>query len=225
MEIWIFWVLFLACAALAVFWVLRIERVRLAAHVKDCQAAAARMSASYQADAPEPLIAKIKGFDLTYSDGEVLRNAIRDVFVQRSPAGDLYCFLHEHRGSMPGGVSGSGHRETVGCLVSKRIQFPRFRLAPERTVEKLAALVGVKGVDFDAHPAFSRSYFLNASDDTAVRRLFDASLLDFFSRHPGFHVEGNVDTLVLYRFNKSMSVGELPDFFELVRRISTLFNS
>lgn len=224
MEIWMFWVLFLACAILAAFWMLGIERARVAAHVKDCQVAAARMGASYESEAPETLLTRIKGFDLTYSDGARLRNGVRDVFAQKSPAGDLYCFLHEHRGSMPGGVSGAGHRETVGCLVSTRLKLPRFRLGPERAIEKLASMFGMKDVDFDSHPAFSRSYFLNTDDETAVRELFDSRLLDFFDRQPGFHVEGNADTLVVYRFNKSMSLGELPDFFELVRRISALFN-
>jgi hypothetical protein len=220
---WIFWVLFAVAAVLLIFWMLRIERVRLATHVKECRAAAAKMGLSYEYAVPDTLVAKIKGFDLTYSDGDSLRNGIRDIFAERSPTEDMYFFLHEHRGSMPGGVGGTGHRETVGCLVSKRLRLPHFRLSPERPIEKIASTLGARDVDFESHPAFSRSYFLNTNDETAVRALFDSTVLDFFYSHPGFHVEGNADTLVIYQFNRSMSVNELPAFLETVRRMSDLF--
>jgi hypothetical protein len=220
---WIFWFLFLVAAVLLVLWMLSIERGRLATHVKECRAAAAKMGVSYEYDPPDTLIAKIKGFDLTYSDGDSLRSGIRDVFIERRPTEDLYFFLHEHRGSMPGGVGGTGHRETVGCLVSKRLRLPRFRLSPERAIEKIASTFGARDIDFESHPAFSRSYFLNTNDETAVRGLFDSTILDFFDRHHGFHVEGNVDTLVIYRFNQSMSLNELPDFIETIKRMSDLF--
>ncbi len=220
---WIFWVLFFIAAILLVFWMLRIERLRSATHVKECRAVAAKMGVSYEYDAPDALVAKIKGFDLTYSDGDTIRKGIRDIFAQRSSTEDLYLFLHEHRGSMPGGVGGTGHRETVGCLVSKRLRLPRFRLSPERPIEKIASIFGAQDVDFDSHPAFSRSYFLNTNDEATVRSLFDSTVLDFFDRHTGFNVEGNADTLVIYQFNKSMSVNELPAFHETVKQIADLF--
>jgi hypothetical protein len=220
---WLFWVLFAVAAVLLVFWMLRIERVRMATHVKECRAAAARMGVSYEDTVPDTLVEKIKGFDLTYSDGGALRNGIRDIFVERSPTEDTYFFLHEHRGSMPGGVGGTGHRETVGCVVSKRLRLPRFRLGPERPIERIASTFGARDVDFESHPAFSRSYFLNTNDEAAVRGLFDSTVLDFFDKHPGLHVEGSADTLVIYQFNKSMSVNELPGFIETVRRTSDLF--
>lgn len=220
---WIFWGLFFIAAILLVFWMLRIERVRLATHVKHCREAAAKMGVAYEYDAPDTLVAKIKGFDLTYSDGDRLRNGIRDVFSRISSTENLYLFLHQHRGSMPGAVGGTGHRETVGCLVSKRLRLPRFRLSPERPIEKIASMLGAQDVDFDSHPAFSRSYYLNTNDETAVRGLFDPTVLGFFERHPGFHVEGNADTLVIYQFNKSLSVIELPEFLETTDQISDLF--
>jgi hypothetical protein len=223
MEMWVFWVPFSIIAILLVSWMVRIERERNATHIKECQDAAIRLGASYEYNAPDTLIVKIRGLELTYSDGNSLRNAVRDVFTQRSAAETLYVFLHEHRGSKPGGVGGSVHRETVGCLVSTRLQLPPFRLSPERAIEKIATMLGARDIDFSSHPGFSRSYFLVAQNETAARNLFDSAVLDYFDRNPGFHVEGNGDTLVIYRFDRTVAINELQKFFDTVRQASVLF--
>ena len=66
----------------------------------------------------------------------------------------------------------------------------------------------MQDIDFDTHPAFSASYFLNAQDDAAARALFRREVLDYFERHPGLHVEGNGDTLLLYRSGRMLGPEE-----------------
>jgi len=220
---WVFWVLFFVVAIVLIVGMVRTERRRLESHVKECQVVAAKMGISFEYDVPDALVSKVKGFDLTYSDGDRLPQAVRDVFSQRSPEEDLYVFLHEHHSDKAGGVGGWWHRETVACLVSPRLQLSRFRLSPERAVERVASMFGILDVDFDSHPGFSRSYFLNAKDEAAIRSLFDWKVLTFFENHPGFHVEGNGDTLIIYQFNKPITLKELPHFLKIVNEIADLF--
>src|SRR5918996_5567489 len=98
---WGFWVLFVVVAALLVLVMVKVERRRLSAHVAEHQAAASKIGAAYSYDAPEALLSKVKGFDLTFADGASLPNSLRDVFTRTAVTADIYVFLHEHHGSWP----------------------------------------------------------------------------------------------------------------------------
>jgi hypothetical protein len=220
---WVFWVLFGLAAIVLVLRMVKVERARLDTHVTRCEAAAKRIGAGFEPRASEGLIAKISGFDLTYADGAMLPQRVRDVFRRRSAHADLQVFLHEYRSASPEG-GGGARRSTVGCFVSPSLHLPPFRLSPERTIERIAARAGMRDIDFDTHPGFSASYFLNAQDDAAARALFRREVLDYFERHPELHVEGNGDTLLLYRLGHTLEPEELSAFFETLEELAQLFS-
>lgn len=223
---WAFWVVFGVVALVLVLAMVKIERRRLDAHVGACHAAAAKIGASYSHEAPEGLLPKVEGFDLTYADANRLPQSLRDVFTVRDAARTLHIFLHEHRGTLPAGTGAAGamtQRETVACVVSPRLRLPRFRLSPRRLAEKIASLVGFRDVDFDSHPHFSRLYFLNTEDEGAVRRLFQPSALNFFENHPGLHVEGRGDTLLVYRQGQTVPLDDLPQALRTAETVAGFF--
>ncbi len=219
---WVFWILFGVAAIVLVLRMVKVERARLDTHVTRCKAAAKTMGVEFEPGASEALIAKISGFDLTYADGAMLPQRLREVFRRRTAQAELQIFLHEYRSSSPAG-GGAARRSSAGCIVSPTLHLPRFRLSPERTVERIAAHIGMRDIDFDTHPDFSASYFLNAQDDAAARALFRREVLDYFERHPGLHVEGNGDTLLLYRPGQTLDPEELSAFFKTLEELAQLF--
>ena len=219
---WVFWALFGVIAIVLILWMVKIERARLGTHVARCKAAAEKMGVSYESRASEGLVVKLRGFDLTYADGAMLIQRIRDIFSRRTARDETHVFLHEYRSSSPHS-GGATRRETAACVTSPSQRLPRFRLSPERRIEKAAAAAGMRDIDFDSHPGFSSAYFLNGEDEAATRALFDREALDFFEAHSGLYVEGNGDTLLVYRPGKTLELEGLPGFFRSVDDIARLF--
>ena len=50
---------------------------------------------------------------------------------------------------------------------------------------KLCEMLGLKDIDFDSHPQFSKDYLLKGADEAAVRRCFHPAVLTFFEQHTG----------------------------------------
>jgi hypothetical protein len=221
LPLWVFWALFGIAAMVLILWMVKKERARLDTHLERCKAAAEAMGASYEQRASERLLTKVRGFDLTYADGVMLPERIRDVFGRARPEGEAYVFLHEHRSGRPEG-GGATQRATAGCVLSPRLRLPRFRLCPERKIERLASAVGMRDVDFDTHAGFSASYFLNTRDEADIRALFGRRVLDFFENNPGLYVEGNAETLLIYRPSQVLELKELPRFFGTIEEIARL---
>jgi hypothetical protein len=223
--VWVFWILFGVVAAALVLVMVKLEWRRRQAHVAEWQATAERLGAAYSYDPPGELLPRIEGFDLTFADGASLPRNVRDVIRLQRGERTMYVFLHEHRGHIAGEAAGGAHRETVGCFVSPALRLPRFRLSPERPLEKIASALGLRDIDFASHPGFSRSYYLNSEDEAAVRRLFSTEVLRFFENHPGWQVEGRGDTLVIYRFRSSVAADGLPGFTRSVEAVARAFGA
>lgn len=219
---WVFWTLFGIVAVALILRMVKLERTRLDTHVARCKAAAEAMGVSYEQRLAKPLVERLEGFDLTHADGAMIAERMRDLFTRRHGDGKVHVFLHEHRSGNPEG-GGATQRVTAGCVISARIQVPRFRLCPERGIEKLAAALGMRDVDFDTHPRFSASYFLSTQDEARIRPLFRPDVLAFFESHPGMYVEGIGDMLLIYRPGEALELEELPRLFGTVEQVARLF--
>jgi hypothetical protein len=223
--VWAFWLAFGVIAAALLLAMVRVERRRLARHVEAGEATARKLGATYSYRAPDELLRGLEGFDLTFADGARLPRSVRDVLTFKADQLSEQVFLHEHRGTLPAGTGAAGamtHRETVAYVTSPSWALPRFRLSPERPLERLVSVLGLRDIDFASHPGFSGSYYLN-SDNEGVRRLFGSNALDYFESHPGWHVEGRGNALLIYRFGKAAALEELPEFLRAAREISGLF--
>jgi hypothetical protein len=218
---WVFWALFSVVAIVLILHMVKVERTRFDTHVTRCKAAADRLGVSYEQHAPQSLVTKLAGFDLTYADGAMIAERIRDVFTRARGDGNVHVFLHEFRSGAPQG-GGATQRVTAGCIVSRDLRVPRFRLCPERGIEKLAAAVGMRDVDFDTHARFSASYFLNTADEAGTRALFRPEVLEFFENRPGMYVEGHGDMLLVYRNGEVLEPEELPRIFGTLDEVAQL---
>ncbi|HXE75043.1 MAG TPA: hypothetical protein VNN18_05315 [Candidatus Xenobia bacterium] len=121
---------------------------------------------------------------------------------------------------------GSGKQartQTVACFRLAGQRLPRFELSPESFIVRIATKLGMKDIDFEASPEFSRSYLLRGADEAAVRAVFHPGLLMFFEQHTGWCVEGEGEWLAVYHDMQTVPPAKLRTFLEETSQVATGF--
>ncbi|MFO0947210.1 MAG: hypothetical protein U1D30_14915 [Planctomycetota bacterium] len=116
-------------------------------------------------------------------------------------------------------VTGSGknattHKTTALLIRSPSLMLPRFTLKPENFFHRIGTFFGLKDINFEEHPEFSRKYLLKGKNEEAVRALFVPSRLEFFEGTNGTYVEGDGDQLVFCRPGERVDPDKLRSFLE-----------
>ena len=121
---------------------------------------------------------------------------------------------------------GSGKQartQTVACFRLAGKRWPRFEMRPESFIHRIATRLGMKDIDFEASPEFSRSYLLRGADEAAVRAVFHPGLLMFFEQHKGWCVEGEGEWLAVYHAVQVIPPAKLRGFLEETTPIAAAF--
>lgn len=121
---------------------------------------------------------------------------------------------------------GSGKQartQTVACIRLAGKRLPRFEMRPENVLDRIGTLFGMKDIDFEMNPVFSKSYLLRGAEEPAVRALFHPGLLMFFEQHKGWCVEGEGEWLGVYRAVQIVSPAKLRTFLEEATQVATAF--
>jgi hypothetical protein len=98
--------------------------------------------------------------------------------------------------------------QTVVTFRFPGLALPGFEVSRTGLVQRIAAAMGQRDIDFESHPGFSQRFRTRADDESAVRRLFKPEVLDFFEGlDPGFDrtVEGAGECVVVYRGGREVS--------------------
>ena len=103
---------------------------------------------------------------------------------------------------------------TICYVAGAAAKFPEFALEPESMHTKLSEMVGGKDIDFDAHPVFSRKYYLRGIDEQEVRTFFNERLIGFFETQPEMHVECHNGKLLLYRKRDLIEASEVQEILD-----------
>lgn len=116
-------------------------------------------------------------------------------------------------------VTGSGknattHKTTALLIRSPSLMLPRFTLKPENFFHRIGTFFGLKDINFEEYPEFSRKYLLKGKNEEAVRALFVPSRLEFFEGTNGTYVEGDGDQLVFCRPGERVDPDKLRSFLE-----------
>ncbi|MCX5796490.1 MAG: hypothetical protein NTY77_13435 [Elusimicrobia bacterium] len=116
-------------------------------------------------------------------------------------------------------VTGNGksrhtYRQTVAGFHVPGLGLPAFELRPENILHKVGGLFGYQDIDFDASPEFSGKYLLRGKEEAAVRRLFDAAVLNHFALHSGWRVEGQGEWLAVCREGRRVAPADLRNFLD-----------
>ncbi|HSH39026.1 MAG TPA: hypothetical protein VK993_09590 [Chthoniobacterales bacterium] len=127
-------------------------------------------------------------------------------------------------------VIGSGKRnrnyqQTVTRVQSPQLNLPSFDLRPESVLFKIAASLGMKDIDIEGWPNFSRMYLLRGEDDAAIRRIFTPELLRYCEANRGLWISGAGDLLWFHRENRRVRPDELDRFVNAARQTFALFTS
>ena len=116
---------------------------------------------------------------------------------------DVTTFEYEY--TLAGSESSSILRQTVAVFRSNKLSLPVFELrSRERTIVRSPKIVRAllfgkdEGINFDTHPAFSKSYVLLGKDESVLRKLFSHSVLEYFASHKVLSVEGIDEQLIYY---------------------------
>ncbi|MBU2983807.1 hypothetical protein KO528_00460 [Saccharophagus degradans] len=116
-------------------------------------------------------------------------------------------------------VTGSGknsttHMQTVFAVTNKQLNLPNFALSPENFFHKIGQVFGYSDIDFDNHPSFSKSYLLRGSNEAQIRQLFNRNVIQYFEKHAKLSVEGQGDTLLIYKQRSRVEPHELQQFIQ-----------
>lgn len=127
-------------------------------------------------------------------------------------------------------VIGSGKRnrtfqQTVTRVQSSKLNLPAFDLRPESVLHKIATSLGMKDIDIEGWPSFSRMYLLRGQDEAGIRRMFTRELLQHCEAHRGLWMSGAGDQLWFHRENRRVKPDELEAFLNDVRRTFALFTA
>jgi hypothetical protein len=128
---------------------------------------------------------------------------------------DLENRNHRLAGETPSG----GSYQTVVSLRSGQLNLPSFSLGPENILRQLAGAVRDKDINFDTHPEFSKRYLLRGQDETAIRSLFNPSLLAFFESFKSGITVAYADRMIYYRDSRKVRPKEFRSFVDEALRV------
>jgi hypothetical protein len=131
--------------------------------------------------------------------------------------------ISEYRYTTGGGRSSNTHVQTVLVLQSDRLDLPRFGLRPQHFGHRLATRFGYQDIDLAGQPMFSEHYLLQGEDEAAIRATFDDRVVACFTRQPTLTIEGERDTLLIYRPRRRPRPEELETFLEQGMEIVSCF--
>ena len=114
--------------------------------------------------------------------------------------------------------------QTAAYYAAEALHLPRFTLQPSNILlSRMLRASGMEGMEFPAHPQFSRSYYLSAVHVENVRAVFSEQLLALLVAGPGFYIASAPDALIIYRPGIVCSAAELEGFIAGTRQIFDLF--
>lgn len=121
----------------------------------------------------DALLSKLQHISL-FSGGK--HHRMKNVMTSRKESMNLTIFDYSYV-STSGGDS-RRHAHSVLVIESDSLRLPVFALRPEGLADRIGAALGAQDIDFDDHPAFSKSFVLEGEHEDAIRKVFDGELIE-----------------------------------------------
>lgn len=135
---------------------------------------------------------------------------------------DLKSRIFDYQYTVSTGNSSQTFRQTVFFFYSKHLGLPQFRLQPEKIIHRIGAWLGFEDIDFVAHEKFSKKFHLTGEDEQMVRHTFPDSVLQYFTFHDGWSVEGLNYFLIIYKKHKRLPPIEIRRHYKSAKEIYQL---
>lgn len=119
-------------------------------------------------------------------------------------------------------VIGSGKstqiwQQTVFTVSGQDLNWPTYRLEPEvGFIHGIGKLFGLKDINFDHYPQFSKMYLLRGEDEAHIRDRFNGQIVQWFEQHPKVSSEaqsqGGRTVMLLWKRGQLVKPEESADF-------------
>ncbi len=88
---------------------------------------------------------------------------------------------------------------TIVQVSDFNLAIPDFALEPEGLWSKLFEGVSGRDIDFDAHPDFSKKYYLRGENENTITQFFSERVIHFLENREEMHVECHKNRFIFYK--------------------------
>ena len=131
----------------------------------------------------------------------------------------------DYRYTVGGGKNSHTYNQSIAFFQAPDLHLPLFELRPRSFFHGLGRIFGQKGIDFEAHPRFSKNYLVLGPDEERLRALFDFELLTALEQKEEICLQGRNQDFVFFRHATLVEPRELKElmregfeFFQMLRR-------
>ena len=103
-------------------------------------------------------------------------------------------------------------RQTLLIFQLHDYEWPDLMMMPDSLALKLPKGLGVKDIVISDAPEFSKRYFLNGSDEAAIRRVFRREVTDAFMLRNDWCVEAHGDVIIFWIKDRRVPPNEIRPF-------------
>tara|TARA_B110000971_G_scaffold60352_1_gene61599 strand:+ start:1979 stop:4177 length:2199 start_codon:yes stop_codon:yes gene_type:complete len=93
--------------------------------------------------------------------------------------------------------------------IHTKTKLPKFTLDKEGVFEYILHFSGYKDIDIDAHPDFSKRFYLSGKNEEKIRAFFTDELILFFESNKQYHIEATSVGLLVLSNERVASVKEI----------------
>jgi hypothetical protein len=175
------------------------------------RAIAESLEMEFIAEKCDPSTLGINGIDLFE------KGLYRKVFnLMKGTFEDTNAFIFDYHYDR-GGKNSTYHEQTVIAykICSKDgFQLPKFTCKPEHFYHRFADMFGLKDIDFEQYPEFSKAYRLIGEDADSVRKIFNEKVIRQLEAESkqGWNLDTAGEWLVIHKYNKIIKPNDCPQF-------------
>ena len=141
-------------------------------------------------------------------DSKVIKNMLH------GETDDVALGIFDFQYSTGSGKSRNTVKQTVVSIDAATLGLPDFIVRPEHFFHKIGKVFGMKDINFDSHPRFSKMFLLQGSDEATIRAALREEILAWFEGKPEISAEGNGTHLIVYRAGKRTAPQEVRRLME-----------
>lgn len=102
----------------------------------------------------------------------------------------------------------------------KNHHIPDFTLARELAFDFIKELQGDIDIDFEENPEFSNHYFLTGEDEVAIRKFFNANLLNLMVQNKNYYIQSKNSRIFIYQEGKLFDLEDYTETLAFVEKFS-----
>lgn len=135
---------------------------------------------------------------------------------------DAQVTVFDYKYTTGGGKNSHTYNQTAVLFNLEQAELTPFNLRPRGLFDKVAAKFGQTEIDFSIAAEFTKKYLVKGNDESAIRQMFNPSVIAFFEKQIGLTVEANEKQLLVYRQSKRVKPEEMKAFVENATQLLAL---